>query len=46
MIHFNIFKIESFHSVAQNRLDECFSRVGSSENFSKKLSLIFHNLKG
>lgn len=46
MIHFNIFKIESFHSVTQNRLDECFSRVGSSEDFSKKLSLIFHNLKG
>jgi len=46
MIGFNIFKIQSFHSVAQNRLDECFSRVGFSEDFSKELSLIFYNLKG
>ena len=46
MIHFNIFKIQSFHSIAHNRLDECFSRVGFSEVFSKELSLIFYNLKG
>jgi hypothetical protein len=46
MIHFNIFKIQTFHSIAQNRLDECFSRVGFSEDFSKELSLIFYNFKG
>ncbi len=46
LIHFNIFKIQSFHSIAQNRLDKCFRRVGFSEDFSKELSLIFYNLKG